>query len=225
VLNQVKIAAADKLNNSINVLRFDKTTYELYVSAADSRHDDVKRGALWTCAQRQRDRHFVAVPWAPRDVRWRRRVGAWSSGGSQSTLENGERAVSGFGPLQIFNRYKLPTFESCGFELLRHALTWPWPVCVSLNLPSNRAVRLKCVPEWSRPAVRNLFYMSSPFIEQDYQIYPNHTQWCSFIKNTKLTMSYSWEWFTKIYIFCNLWFSKFTPWKFTYPGLRATGLA
>jgi len=60
-----------------------------------------------------------------------------------------------------------------------------------------------------RAVILNLFYISYPFIKQDYQIYPQYTQWCSFIKNTKLTNSYSLEWFIKIYICCNLWFSKF----------------
>jgi len=35
------------------------------------------------------------------------------------------------------------------------------------------------------------FYMSYPFIKQYYQIYPKYTQWCSFIKITKLTSFYS----------------------------------
>jgi len=33
----------------------------------------------------------------------------------------------------------------------------------------------------------------------------------SFIKNTKLPHSYSLKWFIKIYVCCNLWFSKFIP--------------
>jgi len=37
------------------------------------------------------------------------------------------------------------------------------------------------------------------------------SQWRSFIENTKLTISYSLESFTKLYIGCNLWFSRFTP--------------
>ena len=36
-----------------------------------------------------------------------------------------------------------------------------------------------------------LFYISYPFIRQDYQIYPQYTEWCSFIENAKLTNSYS----------------------------------
>jgi len=35
----------------------------------------------------------------------------------------------------------------------------------------------------SRAVVFNLFYISYPFIEQDYQIYPQYTQWWSFIEN------------------------------------------
>ena len=66
-------------------------------------------------------------------------------------------------------------------------------------------------PACPRPVVLDLFYISYPFIEQDYQIYPQYTQWCSFIENTKWTNSYSSEWFMQIYISCNLWFSKFTP--------------
>jgi len=37
------------------------------------------------------------------------------------------------------------------------------------------------------------FYISYPFIEEDYQIYPQCTQWWSFIENTKLTNSYNLE--------------------------------
>jgi len=78
---------------------------------------------------------------------------------------------------------------------------------------------------YSRPLVRNLFYTSYPFLKQDYQIYPQYTQRCWFIENTKLTNYYSLEWFIKIYIGCNLWFSKFTPLADEiYPRLRTTGL-
>jgi len=43
--------------------------------------------------------------------------------------------------------------------------------------------------------VLNLFYISYPFIKQDYRIYPQaqYTHWCAFIENTKLTNSYSLE--------------------------------
>ena len=34
--------------------------------------------------------------------------------------------------------------------------------------------------------VLNLIHISYPLIEQDYQIYPQYTQWCTFIENTKL---------------------------------------
>jgi len=40
-----------------------------------------------------------------------------------------------------------------------------------------------------RTVVLNVFYISYPFIKQDYQIYPQYTQWCSFIENAKLTYS------------------------------------
>ena len=50
-----------------------------------------------------------------------------------------------------------------------------------------------------------------PFIKQDCQIYPHYTQWGSFLKNMKLTNSYSLERLIKTYICFNLWFSKFTP--------------
>jgi len=45
----------------------------------------------------------------------------------------------------------------------------------------------------TRAVVLNLFYMSYPFIKQDYQIYLQYSQWCSCIKNTKLTNLYSLE--------------------------------
>jgi len=43
----------------------------------------------------------------------------------------------------------------------------------------------------SSTVVLNLFYMSYPFIKQDFQIYLQYTQWCSFIENTISTNSYS----------------------------------
>jgi len=43
------------------------------------------------------------------------------------------------------------------------------------------------------PVVPNLFYISYPFVKQDYQIYSQYTQWRSFIKNTKLTNCFSLE--------------------------------
>jgi len=63
----------------------------------------------------------------------------------------------------------------------------------------------------SRPVVLKIFYISYPFIKQDHQIYPRYTQWCLFLKKTKLTNSYSLECFIKICICRNLWFSKFIP--------------
>jgi len=82
-----------------------------------------------------------------------------------------------------------------------------------------------CPFELLGPVVLNLFYISYPFIRQDYQIYPQYTQWSSFIENTKLTRSYSLEWFIKIYIGCNLWFCKFTPLENEiYLRLRANAL-
>jgi len=47
----------------------------------------------------------------------------------------------------------------------------------------------------SNPVVLKIFYISYPFIQQDCQIYPQYTQLCSFIENTKLTNSCSLEWF------------------------------
>jgi len=75
----------------------------------------------------------------------------------------------------------------------------------------------------SASVVLNLFYISYPFIKQDYLIYPQYAQWFSFIENTKLTNSYSLEWFIKIYICCNLWFSKFISFEDKiHPRLRTT---
>jgi len=39
----------------------------------------------------------------------------------------------------------------------------------------------------------------------------NALKWCPFLKNMKLTNSYSLESFVKIYIDYNLWYSKFIP--------------
>ena len=69
-----------------------------------------------------------------------------------------------------------------------------------------------------KAVVLNLFYISCPFIKQDYQIYIQYTQWCSYIQNTKLTNSYSLEWFIKVDFCCNFWFSKFTHfWRWNIP--------
>ena len=68
---------------------------------------------------------------------------------------------------------------------------------LTLNAPFQIG---KCAP---RAVVHNLFYISNPFIKEDYQIYPQYSQWCSFIKNMQLTNSYSVEWFIKIYICWN----------------------
>jgi len=54
-------------------------------------------------------------------------------------------------------------------------------------------------------------WRKTAFIEQDYQICPQYTQWRSFIENTKLTNSFSLEWSMKMYIGYSLWLSKFTP--------------
>ena len=85
----------------------------------------------------------------------------------------------------------------------------------------------------SRPVVLNLFYVFYPFIKQDYQIYPQWTQWCSFIENTKVTNFDSLEWFTfaAINVSVNLppCKVKFTPLQgeiypqgWIYPRLRIT---
>ena len=90
--------------------------------------------------------------------------------------------------------------------------------CATIRFQQTEGVLPKTV-------VLNLFYISYLFITQVYQIYPQYTQWCSFIENTKLTNSYSLEWFIKVNIACNLWFRKFTPLADdTYPRLRIIGL-
>ena len=49
-----------------------------------------------------------------------------------------------------------------------------------------------------------------------------NTLWCSFVESEKLTNSYSLEWFIKVCIGCNLWFSEFIPLEDEiYPRLRA----
>ena len=58
-----------------------------------------------------------------------------------------------------------------------------------------------------------LTFFLSFLSRKSYQIYPQYTQSCSFIENTKLTTSYSLEWFRKIYIGCNLRFNKCTHLK------------
>jgi len=46
-----------------------------------------------------------------------------------------------------------------------------------------------------RAVVLNLFYIFYPFFKQDDQIYTQYTQWCSFIKNMKLTNFYRFKLF------------------------------
>jgi len=35
----------------------------------------------------------------------------------------------------------------------------------------------------AKPVVLNRFYISYPLVKQDYQIYSQYTQWCSYIEN------------------------------------------
>jgi len=65
--------------------------------------------------------------------------------------------------------------------------------------------------ESPRAMVLNPFHTSYPFLKQDYQIFPQFTQRCWVIENTKLTNYFSLDWFIEIDSDCNLWFSKFTP--------------
>jgi len=94
-----------------------------------------------------------------------------------------------------------------------------------MPLPSTLFAGLTAVfQQTPNTVVLNLFCISYPFIKQDCQIYPQYTQSCSFIENTKLTNSHSLEWFRKIYIGCNLFFSNLPPGKWIYPRLRTTAL-
>ena len=64
------------------------------------------------------------------------------------------------------------------------------------------------------------FHISYPFIKQGLQIYPQCTQWSSFIENTKLKNSFEFRfrmiYSIKMYIGCNLWFRIFTPRKMKF---------
>jgi len=64
-----------------------------------------------------------------------------------------------------------------------------------------------------------LFYISYPFIKQDYQIYPQFTRWSSLSENTKLTIlqfRFRKIYCIKIYIGSNLWFRNLPPWKMKF---------
>jgi len=45
----------------------------------------------------------------------------------------------------------------------------------------------------TKPVFLNLYYTFHPFIKQNHQIYPQYTQWCSFVENTKVTNPISLE--------------------------------
>jgi len=68
----------------------------------------------------------------------------------------------------------------------------------------------------SSAVVLNLFYISYPFIEQAYWIYPQYTQWCSFIENTKFKLLQFGFYLLKFTFGCNfmVWFNKFTPFEY-----------
>jgi len=60
--------------------------------------------------------------------------------------------------------------------------------CVCINSRIKGFIKLK-----PKPVFFNLFNIPYPFIRQDNQTYHQCTQWCAFIKNTKVTNSYSLE--------------------------------
>jgi len=72
----------------------------------------------------------------------------------------------------------------------------------------------------SKPVVPNFFLHILPFIKQDFQIYPQCTQWSSFIENTKVKNSFEFRfrmiYSIKMYISYNIWFRIFTPWKMKF---------
>ena len=97
----------------------------------------------------------------------------------------------------------------------------------SMSVAQRTLVRIPS----ENPYINNFVYSSdsNPFLHTlpfyQTRLPELYTEWCSLIENTKSTNSYSLKWFTKIYIGCNLWFSKFTPLENEiYPRLRATGL-
>ena len=62
-----------------------------------------------------------------------------------------------------------------------------WTICFGARLFQVHQNRLD---QW----FLTFFYISyPPFIKQDNQIYPQYIQWCSFLKNIKLTNRYSLE--------------------------------
>jgi len=97
----------------------------------------------------------------------------------------------------------------------------------TMNRQFNCEVEIPPLNSWNSSLVGNhwssslglgqwfltFFYISYPFIKQDYQIYAQYTQRCSFIETTKLTNFFSLEWFIKIYVGWNLWCSKITPFE------------
>ena len=98
------------------------------------------------------------------------------------------------------------------------------------SLATSGATRVSLVNIWLLPSsisdiwfyvaitqrFLTLFYISYRFIKQDYQVYPQYIQCCSFVENTNLTNSYSSEWFTKIYVGCNCSSISLPPWKMKF---------
>jgi len=74
----------------------------------------------------------------------------------------------------------------------------------------------------SRAVVLNLFYIAYPLLNKITRLTPNTLSGAHWLKS-KLTNFNSLEWFVKIYICCNLWFSTFTPLEDEiYPGGKFT---
>jgi len=98
---------------------------------------------------------------------------------------------------------------------------------VKLNRTVNRGkifMFSKALFLLSNSVVLNLFYIFT-LLSNKITRFTCNTQRCSIIENTKLTNSYSLEWFIKMYIGCNLCFSKFTTLENEIcPRLRTTGL-
>jgi len=65
------------------------------------------------------------------------------------------------------------------------------------------------------PVILNLFSISYPFTNKITRFTPIHLMVLIYRKY-ELRNSYSLECFIKIYIGCNLWFSKITPWKMKF---------
>jgi len=68
----------------------------------------------------------------------------------------------------------------------------------------------------SKPVIINLLHILPLYQTKLPDLPAIYSMVLLYLKDTKLTNSYSLKWFMKINIGCNFWLSKFTPWKIKF---------